>query len=212
MGYTTEFVDHFQLDKPLTPEHKAYLHRFADIRHVQRDPEKLQQLLDAGELSDSVREAVGLPVGPEGCFYVGENNDKDWMAHCGQVSDSSKVDDNHPPGNPGYFGEGSPKEYAQPSLWCQWKPTEDGEGIEWDGNEKFYCYVEWLRYLIDSFIAPWGYKLNGEVSWSGEEAGDIGIIYVKDNEVQGVESQIINPEPTWTNPGPSWSPSVRSNI
>lgn len=42
----------------------------------------------------------------------------------------------------------------QPGLWCQWVPTEDGAAIVWDGGEKFYCADEWMRYLIDHFLAP----------------------------------------------------------
>lgn len=48
-------------------------------------------------------------------------------------------------------------------LYCQWVPTEDGEGIKWDGGEKFYSYTKWLQYLIDNFLIPNGYVLNGEV-------------------------------------------------
>ena len=31
--------------------------------------------------------------------------------------------------------------------------------------EKFYYYVEWLRYLIDNILAPRGYILNGDVEY-----------------------------------------------
>ncbi len=77
-----------------------------------------------------------------------------------------------------------------PGFWCQWVPTEDGMGLEWDGNEKFYNYVEWLEYLIEKFFIPWGIKLNGEVEWEGEESGDLGIIIVKDNEVTTKEGKV----------------------
>lgn len=45
-------------------------------------------------------------------------------------------------------------------------------------------YVEWLEYLIQHFIAPWGYKLNGAVVWHGEDSDDIGRIVVTDNVVR----------------------------
>jgi len=41
---------------------------------------------------------------------------------------------------------------GQPGLWCQWIPTEDGSGIEWDGSEKFYHAELWMQYLIDHFF------------------------------------------------------------
>ena len=62
-------------------------------------------------------------------------------------------------------------------------PTEDAAGLEWDGGEKFYDYVEWLQYLITNFYGPWGYTLNGQIAWSGENSGDVGRITVKDNVV-----------------------------
>ena len=36
--------------------------------------------------------------------------------------------------------------------------------------------MEWLQYIINNFIEPWGYVLNGEVNWQGERAEDIGTI------------------------------------
>ena len=70
-----------------------------------------------------------------------------------------------------------------PGVWCQWIPCDEGAGIEWDGVEKFYNYIEWLDYLIDHFLKPWGYVLNGEVEWQGEERNDLGRIVVRDNAV-----------------------------
>lgn len=44
--------------------------------------------------------------------------------------------------------------HGQPELWCQWVPTSDNTGIEWDGGEKFYSSAEWMAYLIDTFLKP----------------------------------------------------------
>ncbi len=163
MGYTTEFRGQFQLDRPLAPEHRTYLIMFASTRRMRRSEFKVRQL------EDPVREAVGLPVGPQGCYFVGGGG------FAGQDEDASVSDANQPPDD-------------QPGLWCQWVPTEDGAGIEWDGGEKFYSYVEWLEYLIAHFLAPWGYRLNGRVRWRGEEFDDIGTIVVEDNEVSTEEA------------------------
>ncbi len=70
-----------------------------------------------------------------------------------------------------------------PTVYCQWKPTADGRGLEWDGVEKFYYYDEWLEYLIAHFLKPWGYILSGDVQyngWTEEVHGTIGVV---DNEV-----------------------------
>lgn len=78
------------------------------------------------------------------------------------------------------------------SYYCQWIPTKDGRGIEWDGNEKFYDYIEWLIYLIDSFFRPKGYILSGTVAYQGEEVDDCGNIIVKDNEVSKIAFEAQN--------------------
>ncbi len=78
-----------------------------------------------------------------------------------------------------------------PSFYCQWVPTEDGRGLEWDGGEKFYNYVQWLEYLINKFFIPWGIKLNGEIEWEGEESGDLGKIIVTNNVVEVKEGRVV---------------------
>lgn len=70
-----------------------------------------------------------------------------------------------------------------PGYYCQWIPSDDGTYLEWDGGEKFYAYTEWLEYLIKEFLDPWGYTLNGKVTWSGDDNDDLGYITVKNNAV-----------------------------
>lgn len=80
---------------------------------------------------------------------------------------------------------------TKPGYYCQWVVTDDGECLEWDGNEKFYDYVEWLDWLIKNFFEPKGVKLNGEIEWEGEEQGDVGKIIVKDNNMTTKEGRIV---------------------
>lgn len=182
MGYTTDFYGEFQLDKPLTEKHAAYLHKFNETRRMKRDAKI------AETLPDPVRIAAGLPIGEEGAYFVGGNG------FAGQEDDRSVIDHNTPPGQLGYDGgdfnerykENERREKAgecQPGLWCQWIPGPDNSYIEWDGNEKFYNYIEWIKYLVTHFLAPWGYKVNGEVEWQGEDREDIGKIIITDNVV-----------------------------
>ncbi len=100
--------------------------------------------------------------GVEGEFYI--NLDGDF----GQTHENNIVDYNEPP-------------KTQPSLWLQWIPTEDKLHIEWNGAEKFYEYIKWIKYIIDKILIPRGYVLNGEVRWRGEEFDDMGTIVVEDN-------------------------------
>lgn len=163
MGYTTDFTGRFNLDKALTPEHAAYLAAFAGTRRMARTASKTAQR------EDPVRVAAKLGVGPGGGYFVGEGGfrgqGEDLSASWEDVTNS-----NGPPS-------------GQPGLWCQWVPTEDLLGIEWDGGEKFYGYQEWLTYLIEHFLKPWGYVLNGSVGYSGEEPGDVGCVVCEDNRV-----------------------------
>lgn len=172
MGYSTDFTGRFELDKPLQPEHKAYLERFAYTRRMKRDA------LLAEKFPDKWREAVGLPIGIEGEYYVGSPDGPSSTDICGQGHDESILNYNRPP-------------VTQPELWCQWVPNDDGTAIVWDGGEKFYSYVEWIVYLIQHFLRPWGYVLNGEVYWNGEDAGDLGVIEVTDNKVEVKYGRVI---------------------
>ena len=167
MGYTTDFTGSFEISRPLTPEHRRYMRAFAGTRRMQRDATA------AAELDDPVREAAGLSVGDEGGYVVpaatfSEDGGLE-IDGFGQNADRSVRDSNEPP-------------TGQPGLWCQWEPNEDGTAIQHDEGEKFYNYVEWLRYLVEHFLAPWGYTLSGEVEWVGEDSSDRGKIVVVANE------------------------------
>lgn len=100
-----------------------------------------------------------------------------------------------------------------PGVWCEWEPDENGNHLRWNEAEKFYNYVDWLTYLVDHFLAPWGRKLNGDVAWAGEGSGDSGIIYALNNRIDAVADSHSNRGPYWRdnpmtqgpeNPGPSW--------
>ena len=116
--------------------------------------------------------------GVDGEFFIFGGGD------FGQNREPNIIDFNQPP-------------ITQPSLWCQWCPTNDLMGIEWDGGEKFYNYTEWLVYLIHKILAPNGYVLNGVVEWEGEERNDVGSIIVENNRVftqeDGFTRREVNP-------------------
>lgn len=161
MGYTTTFQGRFELDKRLTPEHAAYLARFADTRRMKR----IQVMLN--DLPDPLRVAAGLPLGREGGYFVAGEAANDPLQ---EWDDPSVVDDSEPP-------------VGQPSLWCDWVPTADNGGIAWNGREKFYRCEAWLFYLIEHFLKPWGYTLHGQVTWRGQDTSDRGTIHVAHNKI-----------------------------
>lgn len=78
-----------------------------------------------------------------------------------------------------------------PGFWCDWVPTADGAGIEWNGTEKFYDSDEWMQLIIDRFIAPTGRKVNGTIEAQGEDPSDIWRLKVTDNVVSRVAAKIV---------------------
>ena len=106
--------------------------------------------------------------GIEGEFYVEEDNDTPESRYT--PKQGKIVDVNEPP-------------KTQPGLWCQWEIQGDKQTIEWDGGEKFHNYIEWIKYIVSRILKPKGYVLNGAVRWRGDDFGDVGSIFVKDNEI-----------------------------
>lgn len=166
MGYHTEFSGQLTIEPPLTKEQVQYINKFSDTRRMQRDPDQL------AHMPDPIREAVNLPLGVNGGYYVGQDRD-------------AVIEYNRPPS-------------GQPGLWCQWVVSHDGSVLEWDGGEKFYEYGDWLRYLIEHFFSKWGRTLEGKICWQGEESDDRGIIYVhRDGSVEEIPDELTNPGPSW---------------
>jgi len=110
----------------------------------------------------------------------------------GDNHDDDVIDYNSPPAE-------------QPGLWCQWVVSEDGEFIEWDGNEKFYEADAWMQYIVAHFIgeAPiakqvdptrfaflQGHTCEGEIFASGEDSDDLWKIEVRDNVVSRVDGHV----------------------
>ena len=186
MGYSTEFAGRLNLSRPATATEVAYINAFSQSRRMRRNTDILMQkyngkgglplifkptpaqkraiksleksglLVNVQPVSDT-RTALEI-YGQQGEYYVDD------------IDDNSVLDLNSPSS-------------TQPSLWCQWVLTEDGTQLKWDGGEKFYDYVEWMEYMIKNFFAPWGIKLNGTITWSGEDSDDIGSIKVVNNKV-----------------------------
>lgn len=80
---------------------------------------------------------------------------------------------------------------AVPSHYCDFVVTSDGAKLEWNGSEKSYCMESWLTILIDLFFAPKAHVLNGHLDASGEQAGDLWRLEVKNNVVRRLVAQFI---------------------
>lgn len=66
----------------------------------------------------------------------------------------------------------------------QWIPNEDGQGLVWDGEEKFYRSVEQIWFVIEIILKPRGYIVNGIVNAQGEHEDDKWHIQVENNKVE----------------------------
>lgn len=102
--------------------------------------------------------------------------------NCGQEREEDIIDYNSPPED-------------KLSLWCGWTCNDEGTCIVWDGNEKFYQSVEWMKWLIDHILGsnplakpslPFlqGHTLNGQIKAQGEEPVDRWKLVVENNVVK----------------------------
>ena len=121
---------------------------------------------DLTKIEDSLPEPVSY-YGIEGEFY---HHDDD---NFGQNNDDSVLEHNCPP-------------KTQPGLWLQWIIVENDDDLytlQWDENEKFYYYIEWLEYLIEKIFKPNNVSIFGSVDYRGEEWDDNGTITISDHKV-----------------------------
>jgi len=195
MGYSTDFNGTFKLSRQATPEEIDYINLISETRRMKRDVNKLMELYQGKYgnpfATDNTPESI---YGEFGEYFAMNDNDH------GQRSDNSILDYNRAPGEESGFISATriqsnyqsvkPK-IGQPGLWCQWIIEGDGYELEWNGAEKFYNYIEWLKYLIDRFFEPWGIKLNGEIEWQGEDMSDRGKIGVIDNIVKTYKVEYV---------------------
>ena len=159
MSYSTYFIGEFSIDKPLDDETFKLLDGLSKTRRMKRSPAKLAKRLNM------TRAEVVKKYGKECEFYYPNDG------NMGQEHTDDIIDYNKPP-------------ECQPSLWCQWEIDKDTRDIiRWDEVEKFYEYVEWIEYFIDSILKPRDYVVNGEVRWDCEESTDNGTISIENNIV-----------------------------
>lgn len=158
MGYHTDFRGDFTLSRELTAKEAKYLKQFSRTRRMGRTVTKLPLIPQD--------HAIGT-WGVEGEFYCEDTKNS------GQNDHPSIIDHNRPPS-------------TQPSLWCQWVPGASLNKIEWDGREKFYDYIPWIRYIQKNILDRWGVKIiKSTVEWFGEEDDDRGAIVLSDGELIG---------------------------
>ena len=120
------------------------------------------------------------------------------------------------PGNPraedssGFRGDTyNVRAAGQPNLWCDWEVCWEGECLAWDGTEKSYSMVPWLRYLIAHFLEPgaqaqghpgfeqftFDHRVSGMVVGCRRDTKELFAVRVVDNHVS---ERVLNPgHPEW---------------
>ena len=159
MGYTKEFKGVFKFNHPPSEYMIKYINSFSKSRRMKRDVE----LIKSND-PDWEKYSFKGNLGIEGEYYIKDNE------YFFDNKDPSIINFNIPP-------------KTQPGLWCQWIINENGD-LCWDGVEKFYNYIEWLRYLIDNFFVKENLILNGKVEFQGEYDDDKGTIEIEDNKIK----------------------------
>jgi hypothetical protein len=156
MGYTTNFTGKIEITPALPENLTDYINKFGNTRRMKRNTKVLENKHN-GELGFNGR------YGIDGEYFIGGSG------FMGQGSDDGIIEFNSPPS-------------TQPGLWCQWEITGNGKFIEWDGSEKFYESVEWMKYIINNFIGD-KYSCNGKIEAQGEDEDDHWWLIVENNKV-----------------------------
>ena len=158
MGYDTYFNGEFELDKLLSDDQREFLDMWLNGDHVARDPALLKKADCSKRNLECLNllDRLGMELGEECVNYVGQFNDGTTLSH--DVA-------------------------ALPGRHCVWEISRRGATIssERGTNED---YVAWLRYIIEHFLIPWGYVLNGECYWDGDQNDDKGEIEIENNVIK----------------------------
>ncbi|MDO9457252.1 hypothetical protein [Nocardioides sp.] len=100
---------------------------------------------------------------------------------------------------------------GQPELWCHWVPCGDGDCLTYDGIEKPYAPVEWMRYLVQHFFSSraaarhrgdpafaeftFDHVLNGTIVGCRRDTRELFAIDVRNNRVSKRVLQGGDPPP-----------------
>lgn len=155
MGYDTNFDGSIDIQPALSKELTDYIRQFSNIRHFKRDISKIHELNGGLGLSFCLN---GNP-GEDGCFYIGNDLKTDLVS----VSNDEVLDGL--------------------SYWCDFTVKPDGTKILWTQAGKTRCGLEWVTFMINHLIAPFGHVCNGKFECQGDNFDDKWEICVENNEV-----------------------------
>lgn len=132
-----------------------------DIANYIRDFSRVKHIKRDPEVVPSLNDGKGLSYcfngnpGPDGCYYIGKDES---------------------------LGTGE-EELDGLSLWCDFTVSQDGSEIMWNQSSRTIKALEWISFLINHFIAPFGHVCNGTIECCGDNFDDKWEICVENNEV-----------------------------
>ncbi|GAQ88063.1 hypothetical protein KFL_003970100 [Klebsormidium nitens] len=159
---------HFADGKKLTPQQFQYLMLFCNIPRFKRNVELLKSH------SDPLREAVGLPLGEEGEYFV---SSQEYEGLSEELKEAVRNFSNKLNGVRWYNGAGISVECETPAgvpdlYWCHWRPSTTYRGIKWIGyfgkSITFFHATEWMQWISKNILQKWGLRLEGEIWYQGE--------------------------------------------
>lgn len=108
-----------------------------------------------------------------------------------------------------------------PQLYCQWTVCGTGCCLAYDGDEKFYEPIAWLRYLIDHLLGPgaaaeraghpqleaftFDHRLHGMVVGCRRDTRELFAITVSDN---CVTTEVLRPGDTYDEPALAYQVAI----
>jgi hypothetical protein len=173
----------FILKKPLKPAQIKYLNAFSLSKRKKRMPAETRA-------PDPIRQAVGLPPGPDGAYYIGNSSSSSSRSSSLLPEEADMVGDE---------GSGVPLPAGQPSDTCCWTASEDGRWIEMrDGIWLDPAWRVWLQYVIDHFLRRWHNTIRGIVALDSDKTMITELVVENDKvEVRGRYRAPAHSVPWW---------------
>jgi hypothetical protein len=77
------------------------------------------------------------------------------------------------------------KEWENPfkaDSYIQWQVSKEYDGLEWDGNEKFYSIVETMNLIIHNMRLEWPeFAVEGTLECQGEDTKDFWYLKIEES-------------------------------
>lgn len=92
---------------------------------------------------------------------------------------------------PSHLKQYSVNDDRTPSMYCEWIFDPHGKRLAWNTAAANYeTYIDWLKYIMDNFLIPWNYTLNGNTKY--QKGYKIVDVFINDNNIETSEYWITS--------------------